>query len=211
MKKTTFKHFLTTLREARQPELKYSPVKVGKTIKGTIVKLEKGQASGMTQLVRSYHRIEEAIEKLQNIREKQNARIKDTFDELFDVEDALLTRIVETAGVTVQLSARAAPKHKVTTSINFEKIIEDMRALLDDDLSAKLDEIIKLNTEITEGFTTPKSPALTVKRTELKEGLMDDVIETVKKHIATFIRSFNRWSAKFDKKLDKIKEQLTEE
>ncbi len=197
------------LLEARDPSLTYTPKKVGKTIKGVILSLEKQQASAFTKLTRAYVKLESAIEILEERRNSLNKQMKEDFEGLFDPEDALLTRIVETAGVTVQLSARSEAKEKVTDKTDYKAIVNALLELVDGDLLAKAEEIVNQYQVIERTIVEPKSPALTVKRdAKLNESLLDSLKTTISKQVVKIKREFERWSKVFDKKLSKIQGQI---
>jgi hypothetical protein len=188
---------LLQITEARDPKLVYDekPVnkKVGAAIDKVTLALSGNQSGKFTKVSREFSRLKTAAEKLSERQNKLNAYIKDEALALFDAEDEIYSRIIETVSMTISIS-----KKTVTTSNNtdFEKVIEGLLVLVPD-LKSQIEELIKVNTTIK---TAERSPAL---RVTVKEGLD---FKAFKALIKTTFSGIKSWARSFDRKLSKLQQ-----
>jgi predicted nucleic acid-binding Zn-ribbon protein len=190
------------LAEARDPSLKYSAKEVKKKIEKIVVQLEGNKSGVMTKLAKAYFELDKSIKSLEEERDELNKKLKAEVEGLFDAEDIIYTRIVETCTFIATLNKVSAPKDKV--EVNYEKIIEELTKLVPAELTANVDEIRKTYTTISK--VEPKSPGFKTepKLESLAEGVAD-VYKKVKQLVGSLIKSITRWAISYDKKLAKLK------
>jgi len=196
------------LAEARDPNLKYTAKEAKKVIDKVTVELTSHQSGSMTKLAKEYFQLDKSIKKMESEREKLNAHLKDEVEALFDAEDIIYTRVVETCSFIATLNKVSKPKPKV--EIDYTSIIAELTKMIPEDLRSKVDEITAAYTKITQ--TEPKSPGFrtepkeSLERAEvsLEEGVMD-FIKTIKKIVGSLVKSVAKWAVSYDKKLTKLK------
>jgi light-regulated signal transduction histidine kinase (bacteriophytochrome) len=105
---------------------------------------------------------------------------------LFDVEDAVFTRVIETKNVILEISKDPKP----TGSPQYKKILEALEKHLTPDLIEVLEKLKEEHKTITQ-----KDPAVKYRFKEDEEGGID-------------ISSFTDWIKSYDKKLDLVKQYL---
>ena len=181
---------------ARRSDLTYTETKVKDKVDRVTVELNGNESGVFTKLASRYDRLGKALAVMKEKRDQLNADIKLKAEQLFDAEDIVLTRVVETVSFTMTISKRSkvAPK----TTINYEKIAEELAKLIPDELQSKVDEIVKAYTTITE--QPDKSPALTVKG-KVTEGLLQSIIMM----IGDLLSSIKSWGKSYDAKLNRLK------
>ena len=181
---------------ARRSDLTYTEKKVKDKVDRVTVELNGNESGVFTKLASRYDRLGKALAVMKEKRDQLNADIKLKAEQLFDAEDIVLTRVVETVSFTMTISKRSkvAPK----TTINYEKIAEELAKLIPDELQSKVDEIVKAYTTITE--QPDKSPALTVKG-KVTEGLLQSIIMM----IGDLLSSIKSWGKSYDAKLNRLK------
>lgn len=191
----TFKEFLT---EARDPELKYSNKEVKGKIDRVIVSLESHQSGAFTRLAKKYRNIKRATEILQEKQNGLNAQIKDKALELFNAEDEIYTRMVDTVSMTMTISKKTVT---TTTKVDYEAILAQLA-----EMTPELEEKIK---ELTKAFTSSKSveksPSL---RTDLKEGV-GDWIKQLKFITQAALKSIKNWGKNYDRKLKQLEKMIS--
>lgn len=205
MSKTTFKEVIV-LSEARDPDLKYTEKVVKNKIDRIIVELSGNPSGVMSRLTSRYDRLDKAIKTMSVKRNEMNEQIKDTVTELFNAEDIVLTRVVETVSFTLTLSKLVkASEQNPKTVVDYESIAKDLAALIPAELQAQVEEITKKYTAIS--LAADKSPALRIKNKnddKLDEGIMDS-LKSLATKIKAWAKSTVKWAVSYDKKLAELK------
>lgn len=192
---------VTQLLEIRQPALNYKETRAKEKLSRVTLELEGGSSSVITRLAKRYDKIDELTKALRDKRDEVNESIKVLGDELFDAEDALVTRVIETVSYTLMLTAaEKAEQKKPTEKINFEAAYGELLKLVPE-LEEKAKEILKKYTELVPPKDTPVK--LTVKA-KIKEGLLD----SLKSAWRSFIDSLKNWGRSYDSKLEDIKKKF---
>lgn len=195
----TFKEHLF-LDEARRGDLKYTEKQVKGALDRVSTALAGTEAANMTKLAKRYARLEVSMKALKEKHDELNQRLKGEVSELFNAEDVVLTRVVETAQFTLTMAKEI--KKADTTEVDYASIVTALSALISEDLQPAVEKIIEKFTK-----TVPaKEPAkrLTVSKEIMNEGLLD----TIKRMAASFLKSIKSWAARYDTKLQKLEQQL---
>lgn len=187
------------LSEARRPNLNYSFKEVKGKLDKITLKLEGNESGNFTKIAKRYKEIDTAVKALEVERNEINDDIKEKFRDYFDeATDTVVTRIIETVSLTMQLSKRTAPEMG-KDKVDYEKALLILGDMLPE-LKEKIDEVKKLCT--TAGtMSVPKSPALSVK---INEGLSDKIF-TFMRRVMAVLNKFKIWGKSFDRKLEKLK------
>ena len=188
------------LTEARNPKLKYQEKYVKNQLDRVTVALEGNPATVFTKLSKRYDTIVKAIAKLSEKRNDLNQDLSGRVEELFDAEDVLLTRVVETAKFTATLSKRAEATDKPI--VDYQAIAEELITLIDQSLLPKITEIYAKYTTISKA--PPAKAALRVKDKTVNEGIVD-ATKKLGKLISSLIKSVTHWAVGYDKQLDRLK------
>lgn len=206
--KTTFKETII-LAEARNPDLKYSEKVVKNKIDRVTVELAGNPSGVMSRLTSRYDRLDKAIKTMTVKRNEMNEQIKDNVTDLFNAEDIVLTRVVETVSFTLTLSKLVkSAEQNPKVVVDYEAIAKELAKLIPEELQAKVEEITKMYTEIS--IAADKSPALRIKNKndeKLDEGIIDSIRGLANK-VIKWIKRTASWAAKYDKKLSALKAQL---
>jgi len=188
----------------RQVGLNYTEKVVKGKIDRVIAEFTGNQSGAITRLAGRYQRLNDAIEIMGKKRNELNTQIKGLAEELFNDEDTVLTRVLETVSFTLTISKRAPAPDKV--KIDYDKIIEALSKLVPIELQPQIEAI-------TEAYTTiiaqpEKSPALTVKP-KVAESIGDWGAKILK-IINALSTKIKAWAVAYDKKLNalKLKAQL---
>ena len=180
------KTFLEFLNEVRDSTKVYTEKKVKDKIDKVTLELKDNDSGKFTKLIKEYAKLKESISDLEIRQKELNTKIKAETEELFDAEDVIYTRVIDTVSATLSLSKKTVV---TTTKVDYQKIIDSISELVPE-LTDKINLLIEANTKIS---TAERSPAL---RVDLKEGFLDWI-----KSLYTKIKS---WCLSYDKKLDAI-------
>lgn len=197
MSQLSFKEHLF-FTEARDPSKTYTEKSVKNNLDRVTVALTGHEAGNMTKLAKRYARLEASIKAMKTKHDELNARLKDDVEGLFDAEDIVLTRVVETAQFTVTL-AKEIQKKEGTKDVDYAAIIAALTELIPDELQTQVEQITEKYTKII----PPKAPVkkLSVSKEVTNEGLVGTLAKTIK----SFVKSIVSWAMRFDKKLDSLK------
>lgn len=190
----TFREHLM-LMEARSSDRVYTEKKVKNIVDRVTVALAGNEASVMTKLAKRYARLEVSLKAIQDKHKEMNADLKQRVGDLFDAEDAVLTRVAETAQFTLTLNKEI--KKEDTSSVDYEAIAKALTALIDDSLQPAVEKIYAQFTKVVPAKEPVKS--LKVSKEVVKEGIIEK--------ITSFVKSILNWATGYDKKLAKLKAQ----
>lgn len=208
MEKTTFKEAIV-LNEARNSDLVYKEKVTKNKLDRVTVELQGSQSGVMTKIASRYERLEKAIKRMAEKRDELNAKLKENVESLFNAEDVVLTRVVETASFTMTLSKLIkGSEQDPKVVVRYEEIAKELQTLIPDELQEQVDAIIAKYTETS--IAADKSPALRVKA-KLDENLTEGVVEFIQKvttKLSSFVRSITKWAIGYDKKLESLKDQV---
>lgn len=184
----------------RRPDLTYTPHEVKGKVERLTVQLKGKDSTAMTKLAKEYMELAESIETLSAAKDNLNKEIRAKVLDLFDAEDDILTRVVETVSFTATVAKQtpqAPDKEEIT--IDYNAILKELTQMVPD-LESKIEALTKTYTTVTKkAAAKPKEPALRVDM--VKEG----VIETVLGYVSKVVESFKAWCFSYDKRLDKLK------
>jgi hypothetical protein len=197
MKPITFKEHLF-LSESRRSDLTYTEKQVKGNLDRVSTALAGHEAGNMTKLAKRYARLEVSLKNLAEKREALNERLKEDVGNLFDAEDAVLTRVVSTAQFTVTL-AKEIKKTTPTKSVDYESIVKALTSLIPEELQSKVDEITQQYTKLI----PPKDP---VKKVSVSKEITEAFnFSKIKIMISSFVKKITSWASRFDDKLDYLK------
>jgi hypothetical protein len=182
-----------SLLEGRQSELTYTEKKVKDKVDRVIVELKGRQSEKFTKLTEHYKNLKDSIDELNAQKDRLNERVKSEILELFDAEDEVYTRVIDTISATMTLSKKTMVKK---TTVDYESILVELIKMVPD-LNSRVEELKVTYTKIKE---EEKSPAL---RVDIKEGMMD-IFKSIKRLAKNAITKIFAWANSYDKKLKKI-------
>lgn len=196
--------------EARDPRLDYEEDIVKKTgeISRLIVTLEGTDSAVMTKLAKKYKKLDDDLKVINDARNALNQEVKDQFENLFDAEDAYVTRVIETVSITATLAKMMRESDFVPEEkTSWEKVAKEILDMLEGDLLQRAEEIKKMHTKLTKfDPDAARSPALRVK---VKESTQENIehghtfcdINLVNK----FTNYLENWSNKYGHKLNQLR------
>jgi predicted hydrocarbon binding protein len=193
LKNAGIKVFVT---EDRDASLDYKEKEVKGVLDKVLVELSHQQSSAYTVLAQKYKQLDEQAKELKIARDELNDVVRDKALELFDAEDEIMTRVVETASMTINISKRTT----VTTQrTDYQAMLEALIEQIGDrvpELTQMMEGLEKTYTTITQ---KEKKPALRVK---VKEEESNSYIADISAKVSHYV---DRFTAGFDSKLDSIK------
>jgi len=187
----------------RQKGVDYKEVKnASDVVERVIAGLKGKESASWTRLTKEYVDIDDKLKKLTVDRNKLNDDIKSAAAELFDVADDVLTRVIETAQLTLTLSKKT--KKDATTEVDYEKVVKSLlESKLVPGVKKMLDELIKANSKAIAASEVPEK--LTVKRNKVDEGFS---LNGIKAWFSGLAKKLKGMIASFDEDLHAAKAKL---
>lgn len=186
---------IITLTEGKRlPDVEYKEKKVKDKVERITLELTGKHSEKFTKLASKFKEVKESLEELTDVKNEMNEHIKAEALELFDAEDEILTRVIETVSMTVTISKKTVEEKSKT---DYEKAIKMLSEMVPE-LTDKINDVIKACTEVTKN---EKSPAL---RVDIKED-MSDIINMAKKKFLSLYKKIKSWMNSFDSKLKAVK------
>lgn len=174
---------IINLLEGRRPDLEYKDSE-----KEVIAKLASYDSQSYTKLAQKVERIRILKEEMKRLEEEVKQETRDNIGDLFDAEDAVKTRIVETMSFILTLSKDP----KATETPKYKEILNELTNHLTPELIEVLEGLKKQMVTITQ-----KSPSLSIK--PISEGFVGSLFARMKNAVLN-------WGQRYDQKLDKLKQ-----
>ena len=176
---------LINLFESRRPDLEYH-----NGTKEVVAVLKSYNSQSYTKLAQKVERISTLETEIKQLKEEVKAETRENISDLFDAEDAVKTRVVETVSFILTLSKDPEP----TRTPKYKDILEELSNHLTPELISVLEELKKQMVTVTQ-----KSPSLKVK--PIAEGIIGSVFAKLKELVF-------KWGQRYDQKLDQLKQQV---
>jgi len=157
-----------------------------------IAKLTSYDSAPYTRLANNIKRLGELEADVKKIKEEIKDDTRTHVTALFQAEDAILTRIVETVSLTLSLSKDPKP----TETIKYAKVIEELAKSFTPELILKLETLKKEYTTVTQ-----KLASIT-----LSEGVKE-VWAKIKERTQSFLARIKSWGESYDKRLAALKKK----
>jgi hypothetical protein len=190
---------ISIINEGRRPDLTYTEIETKKVVTKVAVALSGSESASVTKLANQFMELDEAVKNLSAERAAVNEQLTEAGLALFDAEDKVLTRIVETAKVVLTISKQDTVEKEVTDYEGVVKEILDMG--LGEELIAKVNAMIKAYTTVTK---TEKKPGLRVNPLDLTEGMDESSIAEFAAHVDQRV---TEWARGFDRKLSFLQQR----
>jgi hypothetical protein len=188
-----------TLLEDRikdHPFITYTDVSKGKTEK-VIADLRSHKSAVYTKLAANLEAIEKKKEEIKALSEEVKQHAREDVADLFDAEDAVKTRVVDTVSFIFELSKDPKP----TVSYKYAEIFAELAQHLTPELNLLLADIKKKYETIT-----PKAPSLSL-ISKKKPDLSESIGGKMKQYFAKFKNFVMNWADGYDEKLNNLKKQ----
>ena len=196
--------FVRELFEARNPKLTYTEKHVKKVLDRVTVELTGSESGVMSRLTTRYSRLDKAAKLMQEKRNQLNEDMKQVVESLFDAEDEVLTRVVDTVSYTITLSkAEKAESKAPKKSVDYAAIVKELSEMIPE-LQAKIEEITEKYTEIVQPKDTPMK---LIVKSKLDEGLTAFARGLVKS-FKEMLKSIKSWGKGYDKRLNSLKAKI---
>mgnify|MGYP000727153710 CR=1 FL=1 len=158
-----------------------------------VAKLKSYDSQSYTKLAQKVERIEVLEDEIKALKAQVKSEAKEHVHSLFEAEDTVRTRVVDTVSFIITLSKDPKP----TETVQYAKVIAELEKSLTPELVALLE-----NLKAQFKTVTQKEPSLKIAKKDLTESFGNAFARYTDK----FNNFVSKWSSKYDKKLDKLKQ-----
>lgn len=173
---------------------------VTKNSDGTVTKviaiLKSYDSARYTKMAKDLKRIESLEQEIKSLKENMKQETRENITELFDAEDSIYTREVETCQFIFKLTKDPKP----TESYQYKKILDELQENFTPELKIMYESLLDKYRSVVQ-----KPPALSV--TDKNDIISEGIIDTIKKYFTKFKNKVLSWAEKYDSRLDALKKQ----
>jgi len=157
-----------------------------------VATLKSYNSQSYTKLAQKVERIEALEEEIKALKLQVKSEAKEHVHSLFEAEDTVRTRVVDTISFIITLSKDPKP----TETVQYAKVIAELEKHLTPELIVLLE-----NLKAQFKTVTQKEPSLKIAKKDLKESANAFVRYTDK-----FNNFVDKWAVRYDDKLDTLKQ-----
>lgn len=208
------KSLKTFIFEDRKADVIYTEKKARNIIEKVTAELKDHDASVMSKIARRFDRLNTAVKLMGEKKKELNKDLKVRVEDLFNAEDAFLTRVIDTASFTLTLAkvSKEPPGEKVV--VDWKSIAEKLAELIPKELEAQAEEIRKAYTAVN--IMDVPEPALRVVNKNAKAAadavkLEEGIVDKLSALISKSYNKIKNWSKSYDKKLQSLMATLAGE
>lgn len=133
-----------------------------KIVDRVIAELKSHPSAIYTKMARKYAQIDRIKKLIEEKRNELNEQAKKDITALFNTEDQVYTRVIDTVSLTLTLAREEEPEEVTDTTVDYEGFMEELYETLPE-LEGMLKTILDKYTTIESYVPEKKSPALRVK------------------------------------------------
>jgi uncharacterized protein (UPF0335 family) len=182
MNTNQFRHYINLI-ESRIPDLEYQDNE-----QQVIAVLKSYNSQVYTKLAQKVERIDQLEAEIKMLKEEVKNETRENIADLFDADDAVKTRVVQTMSFILTLSKDP----KATVSPKYKDILEELATQLTPELIIVLENLKKQLVTVTQ-----KSPSLRI--APVDEGRFGDLF-------ARFKQKVFGWATRYDQKLSMLQQ-----
>ena len=181
------------LAEARQEGVEYTEKLAKGAVDRVTAQLLKNQSVAWNRLSKQYAELDQSMKDLIEQRDRLNSDLKLKATDLFDLEDEVLTRVIETSKLTITLSKKSFKP--ASTKVDNNAVVQDLlNADLVPALKKMVDKLIKTHTSVVDASEVPEKMSVKV-----NEGVVDSVKQFITRAISALRGMFDLFDQRFDK------------
>jgi hypothetical protein len=162
-----------------------------------------------TKLAKKFKQIDDLNKQMNELRNEANQEAKDALGDLFNAEDEIYTRYVDTVSLSITMSKAIEAKTTTTETLFIDDFLADLMKLVDTDLLPAVTALVTQHTKITTRTSAAQQGRVTVNlpkpeptaETALNE---DGMREKIANFVAKFSAKIMKFNSRYDDKLAAI-------
>lgn len=179
------------------PDVSYSQEEKKGVVTKVIANLTSYQSGRYTKLGRNLKRIEWLSDKISQLKEQTKQESRELVADLFNAEDAVATRVVDTVSFTFQLTKDPKP----TETVKYAKVLEELQEHLTPELLKVMETLVEKHSSVTQ-----KSPALSTTDKRATESVVTEgPMDKLKGFFAHLLSKVQGWGKRYDSQLAALK------
>lgn len=119
-----------------------------------------------TRLANKFKKIDEFNKEIKQLRDTANAEAKQHIEELFDAEDAVLTRYIDTVSLAITMAKDTPEREEEDEVFEAEDFLEELYEMVDDNLVPMIQQLKEKHTKIENTVVSGRKGTLKVKTKE---------------------------------------------
>jgi hypothetical protein len=157
-------------------------------------------SESFTKLAKKLMDIEMLNKQIGQLRDEVSADAKTSIEDLFDAEDEVYTRYIDTVSLSITMSKSIEESSTETSALNVDGFLEDLMILVDGNLRPAVELLLSNHTKVSTKIRAAQKGRVTTKLPILE----DNVSTMVANFISTFTGKVMKFVTGYDRKLDAI-------
>jgi len=172
-----------------------------------IVTLTGAKSGVYTKYAREYQEIDNKLKELETLRDSLNTKVKSSIEELFDAEDAVYTRVVDTVSMLATLSKYVPPSQYQEEEFDVAGFMAELTQTASEELLPIITAMKAKYTKIVEKQKKEVAPRLSIKA---KESINEEneIYPDLKLWADGFSEKIDQRLSSFDAKISDMKQKL---
>jgi len=178
-------------------------VSIQRTADKALAVLTSHDSAPYTRLANNIRRLAELEAEVKELKESIKSDTREHIQALFEAEDTLRTRVVETVSFTLTLSKDP----EKTETFKYKEILDKLAKFFTPELIEKMNDLKKTYKSVSQ---KPPSIKLADKKPLKEEVSLKSFLSSLKKISSKFMSYIRSWSKSYDKKLASLKQKAKE-
>lgn len=175
-----------------------------------IVTLSGSKSGVFTKYAKAYKEIDDKAKEIEALKDSLNEKVKNSVDELFDVDDALYTRVVESVSMMATLSKYSPATTSQESEFDINGFVTELFEIATDDLLPMMNALKQKYTKIVEKTKKEVPSRLTIK-TQESTNMDNNSYPDLKQWADNFSEKMNSRLVNIDSKMDYLVSRLPKE
>lgn len=154
-----------------------------------------------TKLAKKFMEIDMLNKQIGILRDEANEEAKTAIEGLFDAEDEIYTRYVDTVSLSITMSKAIEQSTSQTSTLNVDGFLEDLMILVDGDLRPAVEKLLANHTKVANKVRVAQKGRVSVKLPIVEA---DGVMDLVAQFVSKFTGKIMKFVSGYDRKLDNI-------
>lgn len=183
-------------------DIEYSAVGKGEEVNKVVAVLKRGKSAKYTRLGNNFLRMQQLKEEIDRVNDEMKEDLRGAIADIFNPEDAVYTRVIETAQFVIQITKDP----KAAETVQYAKVLAELESKLTPELLEALKIIKNKYTSVQKA----KPPSITnvEKKTEESIDLSEGVWDAIKSIWSKFASSIKSWLNGYDRRLAALKAEV---
>ena len=157
-----------------------------------------------TRLAKKFKQIDDMNKEIKALRDSANKEAKQHIEELFDAQDATLTRYIDTVSLSITMAKDTKDREDVDVDFAVEEFFGELYKLVDQSLIPAIEQLKEKHTMIEKKIIAGRKGALKV---TTKESITQSLLSKIQQFASTLGEVTSIKMSEYDQRLNQLRSQ----